>query len=130
MRPARDQSQVLVVDKENKYRRMLILMLANLGFRPQNIFQAADGGEALQILQGQGIDLIISGWEMPVRNGLELLKAVRASEGLAEMPFVMATAKGSQSDIIMAVKEKVSQYLVKPFSESVLEEKLKNIGFR
>jgi len=54
---------------------------------------------------------------------------LRANEKLAAIPFVMASAKGNQEDILMAVREKVSSYLVKPFSESVLEEKLKSIGF-
>lgn len=129
MRPIRDQCKILIVDKENKYRQMLLFMLTNLGFNYKSIIQAANGAEAWEKLASQQIDLVISGWVMPGRTGLELLKAVRANEKLAAIPFVMASAKGNQEDILMAVREKVSSYLVKPFSESVLEEKLKSIGF-
>lgn len=128
--PTREQCKILIADKENEYRQMLVFMLVNLGFRHQNILQATNGGTAWELLTSRETDLIISGWVMPVRNGLELLRAVRADEKLAAVPFVIASARGSQADILMAVKEKVSLYLVKPFSESVLEEKLKSIGFK
>lgn len=64
-----------------------------------------------------------------MRTGLQLLQAVRAREQSEDIPFVMASAKGSHTDILLAAKEKASQHRIKPFSENALREKLKGIGF-
>jgi two-component system chemotaxis response regulator CheY len=64
---------------------------------------------------------------MPKMTGLDLLKAVRADASLANTPFIMVTAEAQQDNIILAVKAKVSQYIVKPFTAETLSEKLNKI---
>jgi two-component system chemotaxis response regulator CheY len=117
--------KVLVVDDFATMRRIVKNILTQLGFK--NIIEADDGTSALDILKSEKVDLIISDWNMPKMTGLDLLKAVRGDAGMADTPFIMVTAEAQQDNIILAVKAKVSQYIVKPFTADTLSEKLDKI---
>ncbi len=117
--------KVLVVDDFATMRRIVKNILTQLGFK--NIIEADDGTTALDILKAEKIDLIISDWNMPKMTGLDLLKAVRADSSMVETPFIMVTAEAQQDNIILAVKAKVSQYIVKPFTAETLSEKMEKI---
>ncbi|NTV54455.1 MAG: response regulator, partial [Syntrophaceae bacterium] len=82
---------------------------------------------AFKILKSQPVDFVISDWNMPNMSGLELLKAVRADEELKELPFLMVTAEALKDNIVAAVKAGVSNYIVKPFTAEVLNEKIEKI---
>lgn len=117
--------KVLVVDDFATMRRIVKNILTQLGFK--NIVEADDGSTAVDLLKTQKVDLIISDWNMPKMTGLELLKHVRADADMADVPFVMVTAEAQQDNIILAVKAKVSQYIVKPFTAETLGEKLEKV---
>ena len=117
--------KILVVDDFATMRRIIKNILTQLGFK--NIIEADDGATALPVLKSEKIGLVISDWNMPKMTGLELLKAVRADADLANTPFIMVTAEAQQDNIILAVKAKVSQYIVKPFTAETLSEKLNKI---
>ena len=117
--------KVLVVDDFATMRRIVKNILVQLGFK--NIIEADDGTSALEILQKEKVDLIISDWNMPKMTGLDLLKTVRGDANLAATPFIMVTAEAQQDNIIAAVKAKVSQYIVKPFTADTLAEKMNKI---
>lgn len=117
--------KVLVVDDFATMRRIVKNILTQLGFK--NIIEADDGTTALDVLKSEKINLIISDWNMPKMTGLDLLKAVRADSSMADTPFIMVTAEAQQDNIILAVKAKVSQYIVKPFTADTLAEKLEKI---
>ncbi|MDH3392770.1 MAG: response regulator [Desulfobulbaceae bacterium] len=123
--PADTNMKVLVVDDFATMRRIVKNILVQLGFK--NIVEADDGTSALEILQEEKIDLIISDWNMPKMTGLDLLKTVRGDDKLAATPFIMVTAEAQQDNIIAAVKAKVSQYIVKPFTADTLSEKMDKI---
>ena len=93
----------------------------------KNIIEADDGSTTMDVLKQDKIDLIISDWNMPKMTGLELLKNVRANPDLATIPFIMVTAEAQQDNIILAVKAKVSQYIVKPFTADTLGEKISKV---
>lgn len=116
---------ILVVDDFATMRRILKGNLRQLGF--SNILEAEDGRLALEELKKNKVDLIISDWNMPNMNGLELLKAVKGDESFKKIPFVMVTAEGQKSNVMEAVKAGVSNYVVKPFTPETLEEKLKKV---
>lgn len=122
---ANPNMKILVVDDFATMRRIVKNILTQLGFK--NIVEADDGTTALNLLKGEKVDLIISDWNMPKMTGLDLLKAVRADPNMADTPFIMVTAEAQQDNIILAVKAKVSQYIVKPFTAEVLGEKLQKI---
>ncbi len=117
--------KILVVDDFATMRRIIKNILTQLGYK--NIIEADDGSTALNVLKSEKIDLVISDWNMPKMTGLDLLKAVRGDSSLADTPFIMVTAEAQQDNIILAVKSKVSQYIVKPFTAETLAEKLGKI---
>jgi two-component system chemotaxis response regulator CheY len=117
--------KILVVDDFATMRRIIKNILTQLGFK--NIIEADDGTTALNVLKTEKIGLIVSDWNMPKMTGLDLLKAVRADAAMATTPFIMVTAEAQQDNIILAVKAKVSQYIVKPFTAETLSEKLNKI---
>lgn len=117
--------KVLVVDDFATMRRIVKNILTQLGFK--NIVEADDGTTAVDVLKSQKVDLIISDWNMPKMTGLDLLKHVRADADIAATPFIMVTAEAQQDNIILAVKAKVSQYIVKPFTAETLGEKINKV---
>jgi len=117
--------KILVVDDFATMRKVVKNLLKQAGY--ENIVEAEDGVAALRILKSQKVDLIISDWNMPNMSGLELLKAVRADSELSKMPFLMVTAEALQENVIAAVKAGVSNYIVKPFTAEVLNEKITKI---
>lgn len=117
--------KILVVDDFATMRKVVRNLLKQVGY--ENIAEAEDGAIALRILKSQKVDFVISDWNMPNMNGLELLKAVRADGDLAKTPFLMVTAEALQENVIAAVKAGVSNYIVKPFTAEVLNEKINKI---
>ncbi len=115
----------LVVDDFATMRRIVRKILKDLSFH--EIIEAENGIEALKLLKTNKIDLIVSDWNMPEMSGLELLQRVRADEQLKNVPFLMVTAEAQKENIVEAVKAKVSNYVVKPFTPAVLEEKIAKI---
>jgi len=117
--------KILVVDDFATMRKVLRNLLKQAGY--ENIIEAEDGVTALRTLKSQKIDFVISDWNMPNMTGIELLKAVRADSDLATMPFLMVTVEALQDNVIAAVKAGVNNYLVKPFTAEVLNEKITKI---
>jgi two-component system chemotaxis response regulator CheY len=117
--------KILVVDDFATMRKVIRNLLKQVGY--ENIAEAEDGVLALRVLKSQKVDLLISDWNMPNMTGLELLKAVRADEDLKTTPFLMVTAEALQDNVIAAVKAGVSNYIVKPFTAEVLNEKITKI---
>jgi two-component system, chemotaxis family, chemotaxis protein CheY len=118
---------VLVVDDFTTMRRIIRNILRDLGFG--TVIDAEDGAAAVKILETQKVDLVISDWNMPIMNGLELLKWVRANGATRSLPFLMVTAESQKENIMEAVKAKVSNYVVKPFTAQSLAEKLQKLLF-
>jgi len=117
--------KVLVVDDFATMRRIVKNILTQLGYK--SIIEADDGTTAMTVLKQEKIGLIISDWNMPKMTGLDLLKNVRANPEWAKIPFIMVTAEAQQDNIILAVKAKVSQYIVKPFTADTLGEKINKV---
>lgn len=122
---ADSKMKILVVDDFSTMRRIVKNILKQLGY--ENILEADDGSSALNVLNNEKIDLIISDWNMPQVSGIELLKTVRTTENLKDIPFLMVTAEGQKENILEAVKNRVSNYIVKPFTPQALMEKLQKI---
>jgi len=117
--------KILIVDDFATMRRIIKNILRQLGYK--NIEEADDGATALPLLKSQHFDLVISDWNMPEMSGLELLKSVRGDDQLKDMPFLMVTAEAQKENVIEAVKAKVSNYIIKPFTAETLAEKINKI---
>jgi len=117
--------KILVVDDFSTMRRIIKNLLRDLGFN--NTIEADDGLTALPILQAGGIDFLVTDWNMPGMQGIDLLKAVRANEKLSTIPVLMVTAETKREQIIVAAQAGVNGYVVKPFTAATLKEKINKI---
>ena len=88
----------------------------------REVFEAADGAQALAIIKTENVDIIFSDWNMPVMDGLTFLKEFRKSD--KRTPFVMITTESERESVMAAIQAGVSDYLVKPFTPDALREKL------
>ena len=113
---------VLVVDDLESMRKITASHVRQFGI--SHILEAANGAEALKLLASHPVTVILSDWNMPVMNGLELLLAVRSNPKLYALPFMMITAETERDLILQAVQAGVSELLVKPFSYSSFAERL------
>jgi two-component system chemotaxis response regulator CheY len=128
--PFKPGMKVLVVDDMSTMRKIIKNMLTQIGFT--NITEADDGATAWPKIEeaheaGIPYEFIVSDWNMPGLSGLELLKRLRADEKYKNLPFLMITAEAEQSNVVIAVKAGVSNFIVKPFSAQVLKEKIDKI---
>lgn len=112
----------LVVDDSQTMRRIVNNALKSIGYN--DIVEAEHGKDAITTLYVEKIDFIITDWNMPIMNGLELTKAVRADEQFCNLPILMVTTRGMKEDVMEALQAKVSNYVVKPFTPQVLKEKI------
>lgn len=117
--------KILIVDDFATMRRIVKNILTQLGFK--HFIEAEDGSVAWDILQKEKVDIIISDWNMPTMTGIDLLRKVRADGRFKDLPFIMVTAEAQKENIIEAVKERVSNYIVKPFTPETLSEKIQKI---
>jgi two-component system, chemotaxis family, chemotaxis protein CheY len=115
----------LVVDDSPTMRRIVINALHSFGYN--DVVEASDGQDALAILYTEKIDFVITDWNMPNMNGLELTKAIRNDATFGTLPVLMVTTRGIKEDIVQALQAKVNNYIVKPFTPAVLKEKIQAI---
>ncbi|MDD5757947.1 MAG: response regulator [Desulfobulbaceae bacterium] len=112
----------LVVDDFDTMVRIIKNVLGELGHN--DVVTARNGEQAYQILTKDKIDFIISDWNMPVMTGIELLKKVKATPAMANIPFLMVTAEAEKDNIVEAIQAKVDQYILKPFNPEMLAQKI------
>ena len=123
--PANLKMRILVVDDFATMRRIISNVLRQLGF--ENLVEAEDGSSALQILENEKIDFVVTDWNMPEMSGLDLLKAIRAKADKNDLPVLMVTAEALQENIIAAARAGVNNYIVKPFDAKTLGEKISKV---
>ena len=123
------ETRILVIDDMPSIRELVKNTLKAMGYK--NLQEAADGEEGLKALMtanaspNTAVQLVISDWNMPKMKGLDLLKHVRATVEWANLPFVLLTSESERDQVTEAVLAGVSQYIVKPFSAKIFEDKLK-----
>lgn len=115
----------LVVDDFPTMRRIVRSLLKELGFT--NVEEAEDGQDALNKLRAGSFEFVVSDWNMPNLDGLEMLKVIREDAALKELPVLMVTAEAKKENIIAAAQAGANGYVVKPFTAATLEEKLNKI---
>lgn len=116
---------VLVVDDYKTMVRIISNLLRQIGFN--NIDEASDGGEALDMMYAKPYGLVISDWNMAPMSGMDLLKRVRADQRLKDTAFIMVTAESKVENVVAAKAAGVNNYIVKPFNAETLKGKLTSV---
>lgn len=105
--------KVLIVEDDPQISRIVQIKLKNNGFE---VFSAFDGGAGLEAVRTVRPDLVLLDVMMPVMDGYQVLRTLRAEPEFANLPVIMLTAKGQERDILGGFKEGATDYVVKPFS--------------
>jgi two-component system chemotaxis response regulator CheY len=117
---------ILVVDDSRIMRNIVKNTFSQLKI-PCQFLEASNGREALNILQNQEVSLILLDWNMPELSGIDFLKKVRAMEQHKKLPIIMVTSESAKYNVIEALKNGATDYIVKPVNEKIFIEKLSRI---
>ena len=118
--------RALIVDDSKSMRMILGKSLREIGF---NVIEAGHGQDALdQLNAGQEVELMLVDWNMPIMNGYELIRAVRANVLLGSIRIMMVTTETSMDQVQKALDAGANEYLMKPFTKDILVEKLALLG--
>jgi two-component system chemotaxis response regulator CheY len=123
--PAARSLKVLIVDDQFSMRSLMRAGLQQIGI--VDIEEASDGDEALRMVVKAPVNLIISDFNMPKFDGMNLLRAVRAHEPIKSTAFIMLTGRADKELVLRAIQHGVNNYLVKPFSIAALKEKIEAV---
>lgn len=117
-------AKVLVADDSSTMRKIILRSLAAVGVPEAT--EAGDGDEAITKFQADTFDLVLTDWNMPGKNGLEVVQEIRKLN--KEVPIIMVTTEAEKTRVLEAIQAGVSDYLVKPFTADTLREKLEKHG--
>ena len=120
-----EKIRILVVDDQMTMRQINLDMLSNLGFK--NLTEADDGTTALALLNEREFDLVVTDWNMPGMQGIDLLKAIRADSRMSGLPVILVTAEAKRDQIMAAAQAGVNGYVVKPFNAAKLKETMDKV---
>jgi two-component system, chemotaxis family, chemotaxis protein CheY len=119
--------KALIVDDSRAIRQILARILRELHYE---IAEAGDGHEALALLEADpgAFRLALVDWNMPVMNGLELLKTLRAQPAFERLPVVMVSTETEMGHMAEAIEAGANEYVMKPFTKDILLGKLEYVG--
>jgi len=123
--PADLNMKILVVDDHESMRRIEKQILNDLGY--PNVDMADDGATALPMLMAGSYDFVITDWNMPQMEGIDLLKSIRADARIGKTPVLLVTAESKKERIVEAAQAGVNDYVVKPFNADTLSAKISRI---
>jgi len=125
---------LLIVDDSKIVRRVLSNTMTRYFKKPEwnelNLFEAADGNEAMDIMKKEKVDIMLLDWNMPNMSGPEVVEAVRANKEWNKTRIIMATTEGSKSSVLAMIKKGANGYMVKPFQEDSIFKTLDTITAR
>jgi two-component system chemotaxis response regulator CheY len=118
--------KALIIDDSRTMRRLLSSYVSVFSIET---VEAGDGREALDVLGKEGpVDLALVDWDMPVMSGIDFVKGVRADRRYDGMKLMMVTAHTSMDDIGQALERGANDFLMKPFTEAMVADKLRVLG--
>jgi two-component system chemotaxis response regulator CheY len=117
--------KVLIVEDSMTMRRIVKNVVKQMGFLEENIYDAEDGVKGWELLKANNdFDLVLTDWNMPNMNGLELTKKIRSEYVNRGVTIFMITTEGGKTEVITALKAGVNNYMVKPFNAATFKEKI------
>ena len=118
-------TKILVVDDSSTMRRILRTTLMRIGFT--DVSEAGDGAQALVKCSEEQYEIVLTDWNMPEVDGLELTIKLRQKDNYKKVPIMMVTTEGGKQDVVEAIMQGVSSYIVKPFTADILKEKMDDL---
>ena len=118
---------ILIVDDSMPMRTVLKRSLAAAGYHSAKILEASNGKEALTVLAGDWVDLIMTDYNMPEMNGLSFLKKVKTEVLFKEIPVVVISTEGNDSKIKEFMDTGAAGYITKPFTPEALRDLIASI---
>jgi two-component system chemotaxis response regulator CheY len=112
----------LIIDDSITMRRIIANILSRLGY--PDVVHASNGREALDRLANESIDVVVTDWYMPEMNGLDFVRALRATPATSHIPIVVVTANAASDDIQEALRLGVNGYILKPFTVETMRDKI------
>ena len=116
--------KVLIVDDSSVMRKIIERALRQAGLDLTEVLEASNGAEALAEVQKGALDLILSDINMPVMDGLELLRKLASVESAKGVPVVMITTEGSEARVVEALSAGAKAYLRKPFTPDQVKDRV------
>jgi two-component system chemotaxis response regulator CheY len=116
------QIKAMIVDDSSVMRKIVERSLRQAGLDLSPVLEAGNGAEALGLLDGNTVDLILSDINMPVMDGLEFVRQVQTVDKLRHIPVVMITTEGSESNVVQALSLGAKGYIRKPFTPDQVKE--------
>ncbi len=116
---------VLVVDDSSTMRRIVRNYLRGIGYT--EVMEAENGASAFEQLSKQPAGLVITDWNMPVMDGLELVSRIRGAASLKHVPVLMVTTVAEKEQIVRAIQAGITNYMVKPFDGETLRQKIEQV---
>jgi len=117
--------KILFVDDSPTMRRIIGNTLNKIGF--DDLIEAENGLDALQKMEGQSVDLILTDWNMPEMSGEEFVRVIRGEAAYKDIPVLMITTRGMKDDVMTALSLGVNGYVVKPFTPDVIKKKISEL---
>lgn len=118
---------VLIVDDSFPMRAVIKKVIRASGFDIGELYEAANGKEALAVLDQAWLDLVLTDYNMPDMNGLDLLHQMKQSDVLKDIPVVMVTTEGSEKRLSEFIKQGALAYIRKPFTPEQIKSQLNQI---
>lgn len=117
-----DRIKALIVDDSSVMRKIVERSLRQAGVELESVSEAANGAEALAVLQSAAVDLILCDINMPVMDGLEFVNQIGTVESAKGVPIVMITTEGSESRVVQALSAGARGYIRKPFTPDQVKD--------
>ncbi len=118
---------ILIVDDSRTTRRVIARTLELAGVPVGDLYQAANGREALEVLHEHWVDVVFSDLNMPEMNGLEMIERMAADEALAAVPVVVISTEGSSERIEKLKRQGIRAYIRKPFQPEQIRDVLRDV---
>lgn len=119
--------KVMLVEDAKGMRKLMVSMIKSMGMGMDEVIEAVDGNDALERLRTRRVDLLLTDWNMPIMDGIELVEKLRSTPEYDSLPILMFTARSAKEDVLRALKAGVDTYIAKPFTPQQLKAKIQSI---
>lgn len=116
--------KMLVVDDSLPMRSIIIRTIKASGFSETEFLQAGNGKEALKVLDTEWVDLVVTDYNMPDMNGMELIQSMKKDDILSAIPVMVVTTEGSQKKVEEFIEQGAAGYVKKPFTPESIRAQL------